>query len=351
METIHCFGVGLVGSYVVRRLAAKGHLIHAYDLDPSVVDNVENVVAHKISSDFPKDQFFAGISGSLVLNMLPGSIGSEWTRAMCGHRMKIIDLSFSEVTPDVSASEAAQHGSRVLWDVGIAPGLSNMFAIQGQRSLGPLESLKIWVGGNPVHPEGKWSYMAPFSPTDVIEEYTRPARVMIEGREVIIPALSDRHEISVPGHGEMEAFLTDGLRSLTTSIPCSEMAEYTVRWPGHIQCYLEHIESGQLDRARLIEEWKYDPGTPEFTWLKVKAQNRLGQSVEWVLEDNGGKDGHSMARTTGLVTAICAEMILEDEDLVPLGVHPPEVLPDHAISRIVSEMRDSGVSIDGPTFN
>ena len=73
--------------------------------------------------------------------------------------------------------------------------------------------------------------MAPFSPTDVIEEYTRPARVMIEGREVIIPALSDRHEISVPGHGEMEAFLTDGLRSLTTSIPCSEMAEYTVRWP------------------------------------------------------------------------------------------------------------------------
>ena len=72
METIHCFGVGLVGSYVVRRLAAKGHLIHAYDLDPSVVDNVENVVAHKISSDFPKDQFFAGIRGSLVLNMLPG---------------------------------------------------------------------------------------------------------------------------------------------------------------------------------------------------------------------------------------------------------------------------------------
>ena len=137
METIHCFGVGLVGSYVVRRLAAKGHLIHAYDLDPSVVDNVENVVAHKISSDFPKDQFFAGISGSLVLNMLPGSIGSKWTRAMCGHRMKIIDLSFSEVTPDVSASEAAQHGSRVLWDVGIAPGLSNMFAIQGHRSLGP----------------------------------------------------------------------------------------------------------------------------------------------------------------------------------------------------------------------
>ena len=95
--------------------------------------------------------------------------------------------------------------------------------------------------------------MAPFSPTDVIEEYTKATRVMIEGREIIIPALSDRHEISVPGHGEMEAFLTDGLRSLTTSIPCSEMAEYTVRWPGHIQCPRIHrkwtIGSSEIDRG------------------------------------------------------------------------------------------------------
>ena len=32
----------------------------------------------------------------------------------------------------------------------------------------------------------------------------------------------------------MEAFLTDGLRSVLANIPAEEMSEYTVRWPGGI---------------------------------------------------------------------------------------------------------------------
>ncbi len=81
--------------------------------------------------------------------------------------------------------------------------------------------------------------MAPFSPKDVIAEYTRPARVIRDGGEVVLPALSERHFIEVPEHGQMEAFLTDGLRSLLETIPAVEMSEYTIRWPGHIQRFIE----------------------------------------------------------------------------------------------------------------
>ena len=69
-------------------------------------------------------------------------------------------------------------------------------------------------------------------PIDVIAEYTRPARVIRQGEEITLPALTQRHMVDTGEHGEMEAFLTDGLRSVLKSIPAFEMSEFTVRWPG-----------------------------------------------------------------------------------------------------------------------
>ena len=51
---------------------------------------------------------------------------------------------------------------------------------------------------------------------------------------------------------------------------------------------------------------------PEFTWLRVLAEDGDGETMEWTVQDYGGDDGHSMARTTGLVTAICTEAWIED---------------------------------------
>ena len=213
METIHCIGTGLVGSYVVRYLSERGHLIHAYDLDPSRVEGLRNVKTHKVDLNFSVEDI-SSAEGNLALNMLPGAIGSVWTKALSERFTTIIDLSFSEITPNTSFSEADDIGSRILWDVGIAPGLSNMLASHAVRKMGNLSSLKIYVGGNPTEPTGEWKYMAPFSPTDVLEEYTRPARILRNGLPDIVPAITDRHIIEVPGYGRMEGFLTDGLRSL-----------------------------------------------------------------------------------------------------------------------------------------
>ena len=61
--------------------------------------------------------------------------------------------------------------------------------------------------------------MAPFSPYDVIEEYTRPARIVRDGTPRTVPALAERQRFDVDGRGEMEAFLTDGSRSVLETIP------------------------------------------------------------------------------------------------------------------------------------
>ena len=163
--------------------------------------------------------------------MLPGHLGNKATQSLKNTGQRIVDLSFSEITPD----NLQNVESSILWDVGIAPGLSNMLVSMASREYGRLDSVSIKVGGNPTEPDEEWSYMAPFSPHDVIAEYTRDARIIEDGKLVEVAAMTELHSIDANGR-KMEAFLTDGLRSLL-NIPAVKMGEYTVRWPGHIQKY------------------------------------------------------------------------------------------------------------------
>ena len=94
-----------------------------------------------------------------VVNMLPGSLGNQMTSILKDSNLKIVDLSFSETTPDTLTDVS----SSILWDVGIAPGLSNMLVAMAVREFGILDEVTIKVGGNPAQPDGEWSYMAPFS--------------------------------------------------------------------------------------------------------------------------------------------------------------------------------------------
>jgi hypothetical protein len=187
--------------------------------------------------------------------------------------------------------------------------------------------------------------MAPFSPSDVIEEYTRPARIRVDGVSVEVPALSERHAIEVEGYGTMEAFLTDGLRSVLDTIPCATMKEYTVRWPGHIDKWL--AEGQSMNETELLEAWTFDQERPEFTWLEVIA-TAGDANKRTVVHDAGLNGDGSMARTTGLVTAACAMLFLERGPLdgcglVP-GIHPPEGLSSEAMSHIMTYMQNEGVS-------
>ena len=361
MVRIFCLGVGLVGSYVAKKLAQAGHEVHAFDPDPHRVSSFPGIMIHNLGQDKNPVQVLSQIlktdnnidfdtDNDIVVNMLPGDIGHESTSNLANLPWKTVDLSFSAHTPDNFHIAAVKSGASIIWDTGIAPGLSNMLLSEAHRSLGALKVGEVRVGGNPAQPTPGWKYMAPFSPMDVIAEYTRPARVIRDSQVVILPPLSDRHNIQVPNKGNMEAFLTDGLRSVLYSIPSVNMSEYTVRWPGHIQKYIDQRDSGTIDINSLTKEWEYDNQTPEFTWMEVLAVGMDGTRVTWTVEDHGGDDGHSMARCTGLVTVCCVEEWIADPQMIPIGVHPPEILSTEAVARVLNRMSDYGIVIDGPNF-
>lgn len=327
---IHCLGGGLVGSFVTRKLVEDGFEVHLFD----VVNRATPAVFHL------KDAASADHSSAdLIVNMVPGSIGHDVLRVLHEQGHNIVDLSFSETTPDqLPAGQGV-----VLWDVGIAPGLSNMLVALAQRELGRLDKVSIKVGGNPAQPDDGWSYMAPFSPHDVIAEYTRPARIVRDGTVTVVPAMDELHTVDANGR-TMEAFLTDGLRSLI-NLPADSMGEYTVRWPGHIQRY----QRTTLSPDELVDAWAFDPQRPEFTWMEVRVE--AGEKTRvWTVEDSGKDGDSSMARTTGLVTFACVKAWSE-RTLFDRGVHPPEDLPDDVIHNVIEVLKNEGVAVDLRAFD
>jgi len=338
-------GSGLVGRFVIERLLEADHTVTVIDLHvpeafhshPQVTVLEGDALAHIASLE----------ANQIVINMLPGRIGDAVRPELLRGGHQIVDLAFTAEDPHRHQDLATAHDSVLLWDVGIAPGISNMLVKQAYDEFGALDTVSIKVGGNPAEKDNSWSYMAPFSPSDVIEEYTRPARIKVDGVVMEVPALNERHLIEVEGYGAMEAFLTDGLRSVLDTIPCSTMKEYTVRWPGHIDKWLS--EGQTMNEEDLLAAWTFDEDRPEFTWLEVIAA--AGERrTRTVVHDAGMNGDGSMARTTGLVTAACAMLFIDQGPeqgcgLRP-GIHPPEGLSAEAIRHIMEYMQREGVRFE-----
>jgi saccharopine dehydrogenase-like NADP-dependent oxidoreductase len=197
-----------------------------------------------------------------------------------------------------------------------------------------------------LHPQAPFFYKAPFSPVDVIEEYTRPARLKENGVIITKPALTDRKMMQFDGVGTLEAFNTDGLRSLLFTMPhIPTQIEQTLRYPGHIDLIIALKQSGffseekiivdgkeisplQFTSKLLINEWKLGETEEELTVMKVLLHGE-GKTIEYNLLDkfDTATQTSSMARTTGY-TCTAAVHLLVNNMVTKKGVFPPELLGD-----------------------
>jgi saccharopine dehydrogenase-like NADP-dependent oxidoreductase len=181
----------------------------------------------------------------------------------------------------------------------------------------------------------------------VLEEYTRPARYVAAGRTVTMPALSEPELVEFPEVGTLEAFNTDGLRSLLVTVKVPFMVEKTMRYPGHIEKIRVLRESGffgtepievggvrvkPLDVASrlLFPSWLFGPGEEDLTAMRVivegaKEGRRLRRSFEMVDRFDRTTGITSMARTTGF-TCTAAVRLVAGGLWERKGVSPPEFI-------------------------
>lgn len=349
MARILVLGAGMVGSAMALDLAARHHVI-ATDRDAAVLTRLEgrsNPHTQVLDATDAAAVTAAVADVDLVVNAVPGFLGFQVLRTLIEAGKPIADISFfPEEALDLDAL-AKERGVVVVTDIGVAPGLDNLILGHHDARM-QVKRFECLVGGLPKHPVGPWNYKAPFSPADVIEEYLRPARLFEGGQVVVKEALSEPEPIEFEGVGVLEAFNTDGLRSLLRTMPhIPDMREKTLRYPGHRDLALSLRESGFLSEeavqvdgvmvkphaltsAVLFDQWKLQPEEEELTVMRVTVEGEeSGKAVRhvWQLHDafDPATGISSMARTTGYTCTGMAEQILAGAWAVP-GVSPGEIV-------------------------
>lgn len=303
----------------------------------------------------------------VVVGALSSVIGLRTLRAVASAGKRYCDVSFMPEDAWEVDALACEHGAVAVVDCGVAPGMSNMICGWAASHLDPCERIEIYVGGLPVVRRWPYDYKAAFAPSDVLEEYVRPARVVEHGRIVVREALSDPELMDLPEVGTVEAFNTDGLRSLAYRLKVPFMKEKTLRWPGHIALMRAMRESGLLSldpidvggvsvRPRdvlaklLFPKWTYDEGEADLTVMRVVAEGRSREGARvrhtWDLLDRYDPVTHlrSMSRTTAFPATIVARMLARGEYREP-GVHPPEDLGamPGVLDSVLAQLAERGV--------
>ena len=364
-------GAGMVGSVIAEDLADFGFSVTIADINGSALARVSERSNQSIAIeqiDCSDQDAIAGLvsTADIVLGALPSWLGFNALQTIIKSGKPYCDISFMEEDPRSLHELAIEHGVTCVIDFGVAPGMSHLLCSVADETLDVCKRLDIVVGGLPLERCWPWEYKAPFSPRDVIEEYIRPVRIIEHGKMVTRAALSECVLIDLPGVGTLEAFNSDGLRTLCDTLDVPFMKERTLRYPGHAKQMkmlrdggffkTEEIEVGgqkvkpiDMSAKILIDGWKYEEGEADLTVMRIEGEGTLGDTemlIRWDLLDyyDNEKGQSSMARTTGFPAASIGRMIVDGTINMP-GVHPPETFGGNetVVNRLLAELEERGV--------
>jgi lysine 6-dehydrogenase len=261
---------------------------------------------------------------------------------------------------------AKQKNISVVPDCGLAPGMVNILAEHGIRQLDSVDSVKIFVGGLPQHPEPPLNYMLVYSLEGALDYYTTLSWVLRNGKRTQVTALSEREPVKFEAPlGTLEAFHTAGGLSTMAfryegKIPTMEYK--TLRYPGHAEL-MENIRSmGLLDLEPVdVKGTKVVPRDAFIASVQPKLTKVHGRDLVALRVIVSGKkagkaatrtfdlvdrydekhDVSAMMRTTGYSLSITGMM--QVRRVVPPGVHTPdEAIPP---AEYIEQLRERGILI------
>ena len=347
MKKIIVLGSGMVGRVIALDLAADFD-VTAVDVNRDNLARLAGTAVRPLQADLSSAPSIRKIVAScdLVVGAVPGSMGFATLREVVAAGRNIVDISFFPEDALALDEAARAAGVTAVVDCGVAPGTSNMILGYHAARM-TVERFACYVGGLPFRRQFPFEYKAPFSPADVIEEYIRPARYIENGHLVVKPALSDVENLDFPEIGTLEAFNSDGLRSLLTTIRVPNMIEKTLRYPGHVEHIRALRDSGFFGKeevevagarvrpidatsAVLFKHWHLHEEDDEFTIMRIVVEGSAGgtaKEIRYDLFDRRDRSTgfSSMARTTGFPAAAAARLVLAGQ-FVRKGISPPEFL-------------------------
>jgi len=274
------------------------------------------------------------------------------------------DIVFEQKKLDARAKEQK---CTVIPDCGLAPGMDTILAQYGISQLDEVDSVKIFVGGLPQHPEGPLKYQIVYSLEGVLDYYTTLSWVVRNGKRAQVTALSEIEPVEFAKPvGELEAFHTaGGLSTLPFRYEgkIKTMEYKTLRYPGHAKIMEAIRDLGLLDldpidvkgskvkprdiAVAAMGPHLTKPKSPDLVALRVEVSGRKNGAptkLGWELVDKyDAEHGISaMMRTTGYSLSITGQMQARGE-IKPAGVHTPdECIP---AKEYIDELAKRGINI------
>ncbi|HIN40004.1 MAG TPA: saccharopine dehydrogenase [Flavobacteriales bacterium] len=354
MGNVIVLGAGMVGSAMAMDMT-RNHKVTLADLNNKALDRAKKRCSHLdlIELDVKDEAKLhkALAPFDLAICAVPGFLGYETLKSIINTKKDVVDISFFPEDAFELNDLAKEKGVTAIVDCGVAPGMDNVILGYYNEKL-KLTDFECLVGGLPMKRKWPFEYKAPFSPIDVIEEYTRPARFVENGKLVIREALSDCEYIEFDKVGTLESFNSDGLRSIIhTMSHIPNLKEKTLRYPGHVEYIKVLKSSGFFDQKEimvngveikpleftskiLFNEWKLEETEEEITVMRItlKGENDKGETEEIIFDlyDEYCRETKtsSMARTTGYTATAAASLFL-DGLFEEKGIFPPELIGKH----------------------
>ncbi len=344
-------GHGNIGSVLTRDLAKnllKAQIVVAGRNQKKAEDaaaalHSENITGICLDANNHHELVKAMKRFDLAICALPGALGFKSIKAAIDAKINMVDISYMPENPLTLNRDALKAGVTIIPDCGVAPGLSNILVGHALSKLDRAVDIHILVGGLPEEAIPPLDYTTTWSIEDLINEYTRRAKIIKKGKIVEVEALSGLETIEFSGVGKLEGFYTDGLRTLLHTVDgVKNMWEKTLRYPGHAQkikllkslgFFDEHpVKIGnasvtpKMITIKLLERLK-KPEIRDLLIMMVEVQGIAEESRKcyrfFLLDRYDEKHGiTAMARTTAypasIVTQLMVQNLIEEKGVIPL---------------------------------
>lgn len=283
---------------------------------------------------------------NIIIGAMPADISYDIIKRVIECNKNMVDISFFPGSITELANRAKYKKVTLVIDCGIAPGLSNMIA--GFHTINmKVEKFECFIGGLPVERRWPWQYKAIYHPHDVIKEFLTPARFIENGKQIAKEAFTDPEFIHIDGIGTLEAWNSDGLRTMLKTLKIPNMIEKTLRYPKTVEYLKVLYESGFFSEKEvdingtkispinfttkiLSPVWELKKNDEDITIMRTKifgyeADEPIGYQYNITDRFDHTSGISSMARTTGYTCAAVAQLI-QNGTIKNQGLVTPEQL-------------------------
>ncbi|TNE72249.1 hypothetical protein EP331_07595 [bacterium] len=359
---ISVIGSGLIGSTIATLLCNDPEIdgIALVDHNGNALTdavsklNSKKVKAHKIEIAHYDDLSTILSQTDCIISALPPHLNRKITKLALRLGKHYVDLGGSDITLDQQLALNDDALAKKCWLVpysGFAPGLVNIAAMQATKEFDTIDSITIYGGGLPIHPEPPFYFQLNFSTVGLIKEYVEPATVIRNGELTKVDALSDYEEVSFNVNGkliDLEAFVVSGRISSLAKLlehKVNSLSYKVLRYKGHknlldvfgslgfLSNNLIDVRTNTTFQDLFIRQLtKHLPkGNPDFVLASIEAtgiKDGKQKSITYSLEEvyKNEYEHTSLAHCSAVSAIVCAKLLVTNKVDGQGGAAAPEAI-------------------------